>query len=162
MFNLNATLNDTIPVSMRLEASELIKDFCTQLDSRILLGVMLICSFYVFGKIVIPRAKMEYKKMAQKFSLTGGETVLFIFDEIVSALETGGLVASGFIIYIFIYQEKITTFYWCWLGFLLALIGLTAIAHFIGYIRKGKLKEDLKKSKERIKEIRKDGGENGK
>ncbi len=167
--NLNHSIGANLSLGKEISVAEVIADVCHQIDDKILFCIMIILSCYVFRSIMLPRAKKEILPVIHKYFPSIYEWIEWGFDELLSLLETGALISSGFIVAVFILQKRMTLTYWIWLYAMGGIVGLIFIATSIGFIRNGGIKKTFnktktfaKESKEAIKEHNEEGAEHGK
>lgn len=120
--------------------SDLVTDYCTQLDGKIMLATSLILLYFLFHNIIFPRAFIGFQGLLQDHK---GYSWLFTdyikpgYSKLMSLIETLGLGATLFLLgYMWFWG-------WAWYTWTVVIIGgvsigLILMAHLIGYVR-GKL-----------------------
>lgn len=132
MVNYSNLSSPFIPPNQALSFSELVSDYCNQLDHKILIMFLIIFSLYVLRVFMLPRA---YEQMLILLPGIVREMVNPYFDRIIlgfiSFLDTGALVSMLFIFYIFWKQAQFTTGLRLWLIGLFLIVLLCIVANVI-------------------------------
>lgn len=125
---INLTINGTEYVdpsylagNTKIPVSELMMDWCTQIDTKIVLMVMFILTFWVLNNFIVKSLSEFLRREYPAFHNSIGEPVL---DRFLSITETFALMSALILVFLANIQYGLTGFYWVWLGFLaLSVLG---------------------------------------
>ena len=87
--------------------SEVLRDFCTQIDSKILLCSILILSYFILKMFILPKAYEGLKHFLQPsgYKWLLDDYITKAYEMALSLLETFGLGSAIFLIAIYYYQN---------------------------------------------------------
>lgn len=103
------------PISIRV--SEVIREICPQIDEKILIGLFLILTFYIFSVIIMPISRKFWIQALPNWE----DVIKPTFNYLYSALETFSLGGILLIIGFAYYQESITGGFLTW-GIILGIV----------------------------------------
>ena len=141
---MNTTINNISfqPTGQTIVMGDVVTDYCSQLDSNVVLTSSLIFMYFFFSMIVLPRSIEAFRVLFKEGENTGyawiyDDYLKKGYDRLMSLVETLG---AGGAIYLVFYS-----WYWGWAWYTWAIViisgvftGLLVIAKIIGYVR-GKL-----------------------
>jgi len=130
-------LSNLTPIGGVIEKSpyDVIKNFCTQIDDKIVLCCMLIYTFWFINNVILPRSLPVIEGWIASFSPGLVNDFKVCSKLLVSFLETGSLFGGFFLIAICVIQGNFSVFYWVWLILLLSVLGLTSVVELVAYLR---------------------------
>jgi len=120
MYNNNLSVFQPTEINIQ----DVIRDVCSQIDDKIILGLFLIFTFYVMSKLILPYARKGFEDSPFIDSLN------LIFDGFESLSETLSL-CSIFLIIIFKWIQGISTGFKVWAYVLLSLVIIVNIINVI-------------------------------
>lgn len=110
---LNLSYNPN--VGQEISVFEVLTDVCEQFDSKIVLGIYLILTFYIMKNFIIPGAENQIKLMLK-------DNAKPMLDMVYSITETFAIGSIIMIIVFYITQNGISTGYIVWLSTLVLFI----------------------------------------
>lgn len=112
--------------------NEVLNDWCTQIDQKIIFCCLLILTFYVLYKIVAPRSYNAFE--GTKFN----EIHNLIVDKFISLSETLALISAVLILIFGYIQYEFSIGQLIWIGILILFVILSFIGDKIGIKRKNR------------------------
>ena len=133
--NLTANFIDpTKPIV--INTVDVVKNVCTQIDDKIVLCSLLILTFWVLQKVMIPRIYNTFLPIFDDFLPKYSNDFRVITVHLVSFLETACLISACVLVAFAFLQYKFSLFKTVWLIFLGGVIVVTVLAELIGYLRR--------------------------
>ena len=135
-FNLSVSGGFTETAQM----SDLVADYCTKLDNKIMLTVSLILLYFLFHNIILPRAFVGFQELLKDhkgYSWLLDDYIKPLYGKLISLIETLGLGAALFLVgYVWFWG-------WAWYTWAIVIIGgvsifLILVAEGIGWLRRRK------------------------
>ena len=136
MVNFNNISTPFMP-PRELSFSDLVADYCSQLDHKILIMFMIIFSLYVLRVFMLPRA-YEHILNVMPGILKDMISPYFdkIIDRVISFLDTGALISMLFVFYLFYVQGQFTAGFRLWIAALFLIVFLTIVANVVDRFKK--------------------------
>lgn len=136
----NTSISEVSAFPEQIHFSDVLTDFCMQIDRKLLLGGFFILSYFVFKNFILPLAYNGFKSYLEntsyKWLLT--DYINKAYDRALSLLETFAIGSAIFIMIIFYYQNSFPTWLWVFIVIYSLFFGSFIVSWIVGQIR-GKL-----------------------
>ena len=124
--------------------TEVINDFCTQVDEKFFILIFLIYTYFILRLIII--------RLEELFIEFDMEILTSITDMAYGIVSTLGMLSCAFILVYVSYQNPPSWFWW-WVGILLLFIILVRTSQFKSFIDNEGMKKLTKKYKNLIEKL---------
>ena len=135
-----SNLNDTYisDFGENMHFSDVLTDFCTQIDEKLLLCGFLILSYFIFKNLILPKAYEGFESYLKntEYQWLLDDYLTKAYERALSLLETFAMGSAIFLIVIFYYQQSFPIWMWIFIVIYSIFLGSFIISWLIGAIRR--------------------------
>lgn len=129
MLNLSSLINGSGQgiEPQKIYLSDIISRYCIQVDRIIIIGLMLILTFYIINNLILPISRQGYISISHLIGQTAINRINKAFDMLYHAIDVMGLMAIFYIIWIYQQSTGLGYIMYIWGGILAVFVVLGAI-----------------------------------